>query len=48
MNPFDIRGVVLAKQAQHVVVIHFPIALCITAVATGLAAWTRLDAPATR
>jgi hypothetical protein len=27
MNPFDIRTVVLAKHAQHVVLIHFPIAL---------------------
>ena len=33
VNPFDIRTVVLAKHAQHVVLIHFPIALFITAVA---------------
>lgn len=26
-NPFDLRTVVLAKHAQHVVLIHFPIAL---------------------
>ena len=32
-NPFDIATVVLAKHAQHVVLIHFPIALFITAVA---------------
>jgi uncharacterized membrane protein len=27
MNPFDIKTVLLAKHAQHVVLIHFPIAL---------------------
>ena len=32
VNPFDIRTVVLAKHAQHVVLIHFPIALFLTAV----------------
>ena len=32
MNPFDWRTVLLAKHAQHVVLIHFPIALFITAV----------------
>src|SRR4029453_5702609 len=42
MNPFDIRTVVFAKHAQHVVLIHFPIALCITAVAFDyLAQWTK-------
>jgi len=30
LNPFDIRSVILAKHAQHVVVIHFPIALFIS------------------
>ena len=41
MNPFDISTVVLAKHAQHVVLIHFPIALFITAVAFDyLARWT--------
>lgn len=30
---FDIRTALLAKHAQHVVLIHFPIALCTTAVA---------------
>ena len=29
MNPFDIRTALLAKHAQHVVLIHFPIALFI-------------------
>lgn len=31
-NPFDIRTVLLAKHAQHVVLIHFPIALFIIGV----------------
>lgn len=33
MNPFDLRSAILAKHAQHVVLIHFPIALFITGVA---------------
>src|SRR5215213_2606771 len=42
MNPFDVKAVVLAEHAQHVVLIHFPIALFITAVAFDCAAqWTR-------
>jgi len=32
VNPFDIKTVLLAKHAQHVVLIHFPIALLIVAV----------------
>jgi len=32
LHPFDIRTVVLAKHAQHVVLIHFPIALFIAGV----------------
>ena len=32
MNPFDLKTVLLAKHAQHVVLIHFPIALFIAAV----------------
>lgn len=32
MNPFDIKTVLLAKHAQHVVLIHFPIALFIVGV----------------
>lgn len=32
MHPFDIKTVLLAKHAQHVVLIHFPIALFITGV----------------
>ena len=42
VNPFDIRTVVLAKHAQHVVLIHFPVALFIAAVAFDyLAQWTK-------
>ena len=32
MNPFDIKSVIFAKHAQHVVLIHFPIALFIIGV----------------
>ena len=32
MNPFDIKAVLFAKHAQHVVLIHFPIALFIVGV----------------
>ena len=32
VNPFDPKTVLLAKHAQHVVLVHFPIALLITAV----------------
>ena len=42
MNPFDWRSVVLAKHAQHVVLIHFPIALFIAAVALDIIGqWSR-------
>jgi uncharacterized membrane protein len=42
INPFDLKTVFLAKHAQHVALIHFPIALFITAVAFDLAAqWTK-------
>src|ERR1700734_2565314 len=41
-NPFDVRTVVLARHAQHVVLIHFPIALFTAAVGFDyLAQWTR-------
>jgi uncharacterized membrane protein len=33
MNPFDLKAAMLARHAQHVVLIHFPIALFITSVA---------------
>ena len=32
VNPFDLRTILLAKHAQHVVLIHFPIALFISGV----------------
>jgi uncharacterized membrane protein len=32
VNPFDIKAALLAKHAQHVVLIHFPIALFIAGV----------------
>jgi uncharacterized membrane protein len=42
VNPFDPKTVFLAKHAQHVVLIHFPIALFITAVTFDLLAqWTK-------
>jgi uncharacterized membrane protein len=42
INPFDPKTTLLAKHAQHVVLIHFPIALFITAVAFDLIAqWTK-------
>jgi uncharacterized membrane protein len=41
-NPFDPRTVFLAQHAQHVVLIHFPIALFITGVAFDAAAqWSK-------
>ncbi len=41
VNPFDLKTALLAKHAQHVVLIHFPIGLFITAVAFDFAAkWT--------
>jgi len=40
-NPFDLKAALLAKHAQHVVLIHFPIALFIAAVTFDLIAhWT--------
>jgi uncharacterized membrane protein len=45
VNPLDLKTVFLAKHAQHVVPIHFPIALFITAVAFDfLAQWTKNQA----
>ena len=42
MNPWDIHAVLLAKHAQHVVLIHFPIALFLAGVGLDFAAsWTR-------
>jgi len=42
VSPFDLKTIFLAKHAQHVVLIHFPIALFIVAVAFDmLAQWTK-------
>ena len=42
VNPFDPKTVLLAKHAQHVVLIHFPIALFIIGVTFDfLAQWTK-------
>ncbi|MFZ0275942.1 MAG: DUF2231 domain-containing protein [Candidatus Sulfotelmatobacter sp.] len=41
-SPFDLKTALLAKHAQHVVLIHFPIALFITAITFDLVAqWTK-------
>jgi uncharacterized membrane protein len=39
MHPFDLKTVLLAKHAQHVVLVHFPIALYLTGVAFDLCAY---------
>jgi|SRR6266853_3858323 len=36
MNPFDLKAVLLAKHAQHVALVHFPIALIVVSVAFDL------------
>jgi uncharacterized membrane protein len=42
VNPFDLKTAVLAKHAQHVVLIHFPIGLFLAAVAFDLIAlWSK-------
>ncbi|HEY7402503.1 MAG TPA: DUF2231 domain-containing protein [Candidatus Angelobacter sp.] len=42
MNPFDLKAALLARHAQHVVLIHFPIALFLVGVAFDFAArWKR-------
>ncbi len=42
MHPFDLKAALLAKHAQHVVLIHFPIALFIAGVAFDFVAqWTK-------
>ncbi len=44
MNPFDPKSALLAKHAQHVVLVHFPIALFLTGVAFDFAARWAKDA----
>ena len=47
MNPFDLKAALLAKHAQHLIIIHFPIALLIISVAFDLLAiWRRNPAMA--
>jgi uncharacterized membrane protein len=42
VNPFDLKAALLAKHAQHVVVIHFPIALFLVSCAFDVfARWRR-------
>ena len=42
VNPFDLKTALLAKHAQHVVLIHFPIGLFLAAVAFDfMALWTK-------
>jgi uncharacterized membrane protein len=44
MHPFDIKTALLAKHAQHVVLIHFPIALFIIGVMFDfIAQWTKQE-----
>jgi len=48
MHPFDLKTVLLAKHAQHVVLIHFPIALFLVGVLFDFVAqWTKRQALAT-
>lgn len=48
MNPFDLKTALLARHAQHVVLIHFPIALFMVSVAFDFAAqWKHNAALAT-
>ena len=42
MNPFDLKSALLARHAQHVVLIHFPIALFLVSVACDfIAQWKK-------
>lgn len=42
MSPFDLKAALLARHAQHIVLIHFPIALFMAGVALDIAAhWRR-------
>lgn len=48
MNPFDLKSALLARHAQHVVLIHFPIALFLVSVVCDFVAqWKRAAAFAT-
>ena len=42
MHPFDLKAAILAKHAQHVVLIHFPLALFVIGVVFDyVAQWTQ-------
>jgi uncharacterized membrane protein len=42
VNPFDLKNALLAKHAQHVVLVHFPVGLFLAAVAFDfIALWTK-------
>ena len=45
MNPFDLKEALLAKHAQHVVLVHFPIALFLAGVGFDLLAqrWNKAN-----
>jgi uncharacterized membrane protein len=43
MNPFDLKSVLLAKHAQHVAMVHFPIALIFVSVAFDLLSLRKQD-----
>jgi uncharacterized membrane protein len=45
VNPFDLKSALLAKHAQHVVMIHFPIALFLTGAAFDCVAHWMKDSP---
>lgn len=48
MNPFDLKSALLARHAQHVVLIHFPIALFLVSVACDFVAqWKKSAVVAT-
>jgi uncharacterized membrane protein len=45
VSPFDLKSALLARHAQHIVLIHFPIALFLASVAFDLVAhWTKKTA----
>lgn len=45
VNPFDLKNALMARHAQHVVLVHFPIALYIVGVAFDVAArWKKRNA----
>jgi uncharacterized membrane protein len=43
VNPFDLKSILLAKHAQHVALVHFPIALIFTGAAFDLLSLRKQD-----